>query len=107
MATVRRGIRRGFRLVFGVLTAPPHIRAIFHEAHVNLKARAAQLDIEQPGWREFSGPSALPTFSAFVNEVASNKGHVDEVRVWVKKLLADDEALDVAPGEPPKDAGDV
>jgi len=87
MAT-RDFFRKGFRLVYGLLTAPPHIRAIFGEAKRRMVVAAAKLDADDPGWRNrtFDGPDSIMGLSHFLKEVAIERDQVEAVREWAKGL---------------------
>ena len=92
-------MRKGLRLVFGVLTAPPEVRAIFAEAKQRMEAAAAKLDAEDPNWRarKFDGPDGILGLSHFLREVAIERDQVETVRAWAKTLWLDDDPVDEIP----------
>ena len=88
---LRWRIAVGLKVLVAVLAAPPEIRQIFAEAETRVREAVAKLDRESPGWRTrtFDGPDSLHGIFGFAEQIASERGKLDELKQWLAKILKD------------------
>jgi len=88
---LRRRLPVGLKVLVAVLAAPPEIRQIFVEAETRVREAVAKLDRESPGWRTrtFDGPDSMHGIFNFAEEIARERGKVDEIKEWFAKILKD------------------